>query len=193
VDALSLRGFLTIAALAALPTGVAIGGYCAVTGVLGPGEAALVVLGSVVGGFLVAGVVYLVQLARELRTLHLPPEELLDSEAVVMQTPGSIVHYRTGRMSRVWDAVGGKLVLTNRRLFFLAHRGQPWRYRVVVPLGEVAAVASSLEAGTFPGLLQVTTTQGKEETFTFGAVRELEADRWAAAILQARYRAEDLT
>ena len=137
---------------------------------------------------MVAGVCCMVQVAKDIRTLHLPAKELAPSEAVLMETPHCIVHYRTGRPLRFWDAVGGKLVMTSHRLVFIAHHGQPWCYRIVLPLEEIARAEGTDEMRGFPGMLRVITVAGKRELFAFGAIRELDANRWAAAILHARYR-----
>src|SRR5262245_13630700 len=127
MDALSLRGFLLIAALAGLVSAAAIGACC-LAGGLGPGEAAAFAAAGLPVGLMFGGCCYLVQLAREMRALHLRAEDLLPGEVVERETPHSVVHYRTGRPGRFWETVGGKLVLTSRRLVFLAHRGQPWQY-----------------------------------------------------------------
>ena len=106
------------------------------------------------------------------------------------QTPGAIVHYRTGQPRRALDAVGGKLFLTSHRLVFLAHRGQPFHYRLDLPLQEVADVAACETVLGLRGGLRVSTAGGKEELFTFGAAREAEAHRWREAILRARDEAD---
>jgi hypothetical protein len=187
MDALSLKGFLLIAGSIGVVAGVVIGTCRALLGPVALYEFALISAGGVVIGLMVAGVCYLVQVIKDIQTLHLPAEELAPSETVLMQTPHSIVHYRTWGSFRFWEAVGGKLVLTSHRLVFIAHRGQPWCYRLALPLEEVAR-AEGEEAGDIPGTLRVITLGGKKEVFTFGVVRELDAGRWAAAILRARYR-----
>jgi hypothetical protein len=104
-------------------------------------------------------------------------------------SPGTLVHYRTGQPARFWDGVGGKLFLTTQRLIFVTHRGQPWCYTLSLSLAEIANADTYQLFNSIPGGMRVTTSEGRKELFTFGAIRELEADRWAAAILLARYRA----
>ena len=187
MSALSLKGFFLIAVLAGLLFGAVLSS-AAVAGLIEPGLAVPLGIAIVPLSLMVAGLCYLVQLVREIRTLHLPAEELLSSEAVVMETPHSIVHFRTGRPSRLWEAVGGKLVLTSHRLVFLAHRWQPWCYRFALALDDVARTEASELLGGIPGGLRIITNSGTQELFTFGAVRELDADFWAAAILRTRYQ-----
>jgi hypothetical protein len=185
---LTLKGFLTIAALAALLAFAGIVIAFASQGWLLAG----VVLGAVAGhviGLLVAGVFYLVAVTRNIARLRVPPKELGPGEVVVLEMAGTLVHFRSGRPVRSWEGVGGKVVLTSRRLVFLAHRGQPWHYRVELPLGEIAAAEAVPVLNGLPGGLRVVTTAGKRERFMFGVHRDLDAEQWAAAILLARYRA----
>jgi hypothetical protein len=190
MNALTLRGFLTITGLAALLLGLGffIGLHCWTDLDLEESLLAAVALG-VLGAFLVAGTCYVLQLTLELHRMRLPADELEPFEALTLDMKGTLVHFRTGRSWRFWDAVGGKLFLTDRRLLFLAHRGQYWHYRLSIPLGQIANAEPAAVFGGIPGALRITLVDSKQELFTFGAVRGLEADRWAAAILLARYRA----
>ena len=124
MDALSLQGFLKIGTAGTLVAAIIGICCCGLGGELSAEDLPIVGLLSVFAGFVVAGVCYLVQLIRDLDALHLAPEELLDGEIVFMETPGSIVHFRSGRASRLWDGVGGRLILTSsQRLVFL---GASW-------------------------------------------------------------------
>jgi hypothetical protein len=187
MNALSLKGFLTIASVVGLFSGVGII-YCAQVSDVGLLEVVFISFGSVVIGLVAASHFYLVQLWLEIRNMRLSEEDLLPSESVVMESPGTLVHCRTGRPARFWNAVGGKLFLTTHRLIFVTHRCQPWCYTLSLSLGKIAGADTCQLFETIRGGMRVTMTGGKKELFTFGAVRELEADRWAAAILLARYR-----
>ena len=59
-------------------------------------NAALVGAVAVFGGLLSAGVLYLVYMARSLRSLRVTREDLGTTEKVLKQTQFSIVHYRNG-------------------------------------------------------------------------------------------------
>jgi hypothetical protein len=187
MNALSLRGFAVIATVAATISGTCILSYHGLDGP--PFDFVLIGIGSVLIGFFIGVGCYLVQLAKDIRSLSLRTEDLLPTEAILLKTPGSAVHFKTGRPSRFWEAVGGKLFLTTHRVVFLAHRGQPWHYRLSIPLEEIASAETCKVARAFTGGLKVQTTAGNAEIFTFGAVRDLDADLWVDSIYQARYRA----
>jgi hypothetical protein len=180
MDALTLRGFLLIAAAVTLVFETALGVYVLVDE-LEPLQILVFSLGGVTLGLVVAGCCYLVQVTKDIRNLHLPPCEVLPSEAVVKESR-PLVHYRTGRPHRFWEAVGGKFVLTTRRLVFITHRGQPWCYKLSIPLDEITYVDDDTILGVAPGALRVNRADGKKELFTFGAVRKPEADEWVVAI-----------
>jgi hypothetical protein len=182
VNALSLKGFLAIAAVAAVVCAAAAGVACALADRLDVEAGAAILAGGVALGLMTAGVVYLVQLTAEVRRLDLDPDELLPGESLLMQTAGPMVHYRTGRPRRPLDGVGGKLFLTTHRVIFLAHRGQPWHYRLDIPLEEIEEAAPCKVWPGVRGGLQVSVAGGRREVFTFGAVRAAEADEWGEAI-----------
>jgi hypothetical protein len=191
MNALSLRGFLIMATVVALASGAAIGVYASRGRPLESLDIALIGIGSVLIGLFVGACIYMFQLTKDIRTLRRRAEEqLLPSERILLETPGTIVHYKRGQPSKAWRTVGGKLFLTTQRLVFLAHRGQPWHYQMSFPLEEIATVEPCLILGTFTGGLKLVTIAGSKELFTFGAIRDLESDRWAAAILRARYHAK---
>ncbi len=184
MDALTIRGFLSIALLVEV--------ICVFVGVGNLGSRFFFDQGWLIPTTLLSFIVALschgLQLVLHFRRLHLTAEHLLPSESVLLETSYAVIHYRTGRLWSVWGHVGGKLVLTSHRLVFLAHRGQPWWYRLALPLEEIERAESSESFSALPGYLRVTTMAGKQELFAFGPIREIETDRWAAAILQARYR-----
>jgi hypothetical protein len=188
VNALTIKGFVRIAIVASLVSGAGIT-WCSVTELKrDPWWAAPICFGSIEIGLLVAACFYLVQLAKHMRRLHLDSQGMLPEEVVRMEC--FCCHFRTGRAPKFWEAVGGKLLLTSHRLAFLAHRGQPWHYRLFLPLEQIAKADSCPLIWGIQGCMRVTTLAGKQELFNFGAIHEeLEAERWAAAILQARYRA----
>jgi hypothetical protein len=189
VDAFTLRGFLTIAALAGVPVGaVALVGFL-LAGADPPFSAAGGVVATVGPGATVAGGVHLAQLMHEMRNLTLAAEDLLAGEEVMLESEGSMVHYRRGRQGGIFDSVGGRLVLTNRRLVFLAHRGQPYHYRLSLPLGEIAHLEVWPDAGIRQGELLVEMKDGQRQLFTFGFVRAVEPEIWAGSIADYREQA----
>jgi len=186
MDALSFKGFLVITAVAAACCAAVAALFCALMGQFIAPVMAGVTAGSMAMGLMVAGVAYLVQLAVEIRRLDFPADDLCDGEVVKLQSQGSMVHYRTGNPRRTFDAVGGKLFLTTHRLRFVAHRGQPWRYRLDVPLKDIEDAAPCGVMRGLRGGLEVTIAGGRRELFTFGAARAHEADQWSETIHQAR-------
>src|SRR5205809_2385828 len=100
---LSLKGFLSLAVIAGL------GSYAGIR--FGarpepfPGDDALFGVVSMCIGFMVACLCYWVAFIREMRSVCLPAEELLPLEAVLLETPGSIVHFRRGRLLRLWHGI----------------------------------------------------------------------------------------
>jgi hypothetical protein len=187
MDALTLKGFLSIAGLAGLISGLGISDFLSFYGNLEFGEVLFIILGSLVIGLIVAGVCYLLQFAGEARTKHLTHEEMLPFERVILENNGC--HFKTGRPFKFWEAVQGRLVLTTHRFVFLTYRGQPWNYKLSLPIGQIARIDSCKLYGLIVGGLSVITALGKEELFTFGTIHEdLEGERWAAGFQQACYR-----
>jgi hypothetical protein len=188
MDPLTLRGFALIAALAA-PFGAAAWFTVGSEGNTTAGELAVIsCCGGLAVGFLAAGTCYLVAHARQARSVRLSEAELRLGEVVLLESGGSMVHYRTGRPHLPWEAVGGRLVLTNQRLVFLCFRGQPTRSALSIPLGEIQAVRPcpvQTAIGPVPGGLRVAAAGG-EQLFGFGAVFAGEAARWSDVIDAAR-------
>ena len=188
VNALTIKGFVRIATVASLISGIGLTSCWALHVKRDPRWAAPICFGSVEIGLLVAGCFYLVQVVKDMRSLNLDGEDMLPEEEVIAEC--FCLHSRTGRPLKFWEGIGGKLILTNRRLAFLAHRGQPWHYRLSIPLEQIAKAEACALLGVIPGGMRVTTVGGEQELFSFGTMHEeLEAERCVAAILQARYRA----
>jgi hypothetical protein len=133
---------------------------------------------------------YSALLVWQIRPLNLSSEELRPGEKFCLQPPTVITHFRSGRALLIWEAIGGKLFLTNRRLIFVALRGQFWHYRIDIDLEEIVTAEACNLFGPVAGGLRVGTTAGKSELFNFGAVRYLQTSEWAAAIMLARYRSD---
>lgn len=189
MDPLTLRGFALIAAIAA-PLGAAATWFAvgADSEVTAGEQAAFAAIGGLFVGFCAAGVCYLVAHARNARSVRLSEAELRFGEAVLLESAGSMVHYRTGQPHLPWDAIGGRLVLTNQRLVFLGFRGQPTRPCLEIPLGEIEGVRPCqirTAIGPVPGGLRVRLSE-RDELFGFGAVFAGEATRWSEAIDAAR-------
>lgn len=182
----SLKRFLRVAQVGSTAMGFVIG---LIAGPAGNVEVAIIRgIGGALFGFLVMGWVYLFVVAKDLVALNITDEELNPSEVVLLKTAGSVVHCRKGRPLRFWEGVGGKLFLTNQALEFRAHRGQPWVYRLTIPLGEIAQVTPCKILGLFPGGLRVERVDGSVELFSFGVLADNRL--WAAAITAARVISE---
>jgi hypothetical protein len=188
MNALSIKGFLRIALLLQITSGIVISLICWLSSDVGWTELAWIGLGSVEIGFFFAACCYLVQVTRDMRRLRLSPEEMSPSECVIMEASCGHFHARPGATHvGPLNSVGGRLILTTHRLVFLAHRGQPWHYKLFVPLEDVAKASMCDLFGVISGGLRVNRIDGDAELFNFGAMQDLNADRWAAAILRARY------
>lgn len=185
---MSLREFVRTSLLTAAVVWLAVGGYILSQRPPAWEDFILLGIGGLEAGFFMGGIRYLILHLHDVATMRFPADELGDGERVLMESTGSIVHYRTGRTTRFWEAVGGRLYLTNRRVVFITFRGQWWSYRISLKLDSILRAETCPILNTFAGGLCLTTAEGKD-LFTFGAVRELEVERWAAAILLARYRA----
>jgi hypothetical protein len=133
----------------------------------------------------VGGAIYLIHYARCLRQLDLPAEELGDREVLWAKTQQSMVHYLSGNPYKFWEAVGGKLFLTNEFLEFRASPAEYWVYRVMIPLSEVRDARPCTILGFIKGALRVERTDGSFELFTFGAAFDVSRE-WAHAILDFR-------
>lgn len=185
-DWLSLRRFLRIMRLWSVPFGVLFGLLGPNLG-LAPGIAGLgfwdaLLLRSFLCAFLsfvIASVVYLVLITKDLAQLSLPDRQ--PGEVVRKWTQGSSVHYMTGRRLRFWEATGGRLFLTNRRLVFCAHEGQPWVYVLRIPLDHVARVERFNLCAN--GLI-IETKEGRRELFNLGLMNSNRV--WTEEIERAR-------
>jgi hypothetical protein len=139
-----------------------------------------------VAAFFAAGLVYLPWLMMDIAGLSLPESDLLPGERPV---PGGVWvanHRHRGWPQRLQGMTGGKLFLTDRRLVYRAHGGQPWNYELSIPLEEIEEARG---VGGLLGQLQVERADGSEERFNLGPVANVEAR--AAEILDARDAAED--
>jgi hypothetical protein len=188
MNALTLKGFLGISTSASFVSAIGICLYCGLREHLDLEEVALISIGSVVIGLTVAAWSYLIQVAKDIRTLRLASENLLPCERVVMERLGC--HFPAGWPLKFWKSVGWKLILTSHRLAFLTHRGQPWHYRLFFPLEQIAKADTRGLFGGIPGCcLRLTTAEGKQELFNFGAIHEnLEAERWVGEYSIRRVR-----
>lgn len=189
MDALSLKGFLGIAALVSGVCGVGV----AVTALAVPlqlKELVILVIGSVVLGPVVAGVIYIIQFSYDLHYSGLPAGELSADEELV-EPPSRTMHFATGNPKRLFTAIGGKLFLTNRRLLFRTHRGQQRYYLLVLRLADIRDVAECQVGPGIPGGLRVVLSDGREEFFNFGIWYAVEAKRWVGVILWAQRDACD--
>jgi hypothetical protein len=190
LDPLTLRGFLSIAVAAALAGAIGVGSYLAVVGNLNGKNIALTGLFCVLLGFMFAACWYLVQYGRELKSLDLSPDQLEPHERVLRRSGRPIIHYKTGKLWKTWQGVGGKLFLTSQRLVFLAHRGQPWHYQLYLPLTDIVTVEPSDAGPGVPGGVAVILDGGRREVFGWGAIGFLATDEWIDAIMAASKRAK---
>src|SRR5579862_7886711 len=73
----------------------------------------------ILGGLWSAGLIYLLIVAKSAKALHVPPNQMYATEAVMKETPAG--HYSTIWPLPMRFAVGGKLFLTTTKLVFKAH------------------------------------------------------------------------
>ena len=168
--------------------GLGVGTYLGLRGALGTESLFLLGIGGLEVGFVVAGLYYLVVVVPAVIRLRFPVEEFREGEEILLPAV-AVVHFKTGRPHRFWEGVGGKLFLTNQRVVFLAHPGNIWHYRLFIELEQIARAEDFLLFGGLRGAVRLVLTDGKEELFNFGPVRDLTAERWAAAVLLVRYGA----
>jgi hypothetical protein len=133
----------------------------------------------------VGGITYLVYYTKCVNALDLPENELESDEILWGKNGQSMVHYKTGNAYKFWEAVGGKLYLTNKRLEFRAHGGQPWVYRLTIPLQEIRKATPVYILAIVPGALRIERIDGTTELFTFGATFDVSLE-WANAIIAFR-------
>ena len=110
-DDFSLKRFLRIAQVASTLVGAIIGLL-----VEAPGNVEAMILRAVGGGLaglMISSCFYLFLVKKEVALAEIPKAELNDSEAVLLKNAGSMVHYKTGRPLRFWEAVGGTLQVTS--------------------------------------------------------------------------------
>jgi hypothetical protein len=178
----SLKRFLRIGHLGSIAAGILIG--------LAAGPAAngletiLRIVGGGILGLVVSGCFYLFLYSKEIANLDIPAKELDESESVLLKNVGSLVHYKSGRPLWFWEAVEGKVFLTNQVLEFRAHRGQPFVYCLTIPLNEIAQALPCRILGLFAGGLRIERFDGTVELFTFGVFGDNAG--WASAIMAAR-------
>jgi hypothetical protein len=129
----------------------------------------------------VGGGTYLVIYTIRMKQLEIPAEEMGDEEVVWAKTTHT-VHYKSGNTFKFWEAVGGKLFLTNEVLEFRANPAEWWVYRIKIPLLDIRR-ASPCKIGLFPGGLRVEREDGTFELFTFGSAFDVSRE-WADAIME---------
>jgi hypothetical protein len=189
VNPLTLKGFLRITLIVCVLVWL-VGGLILAAAKSLTFEACFSVgVGGAMIGWMVPGSIYVILVAREICKLEFPSGELRPAEEVLMVLPG-----RGALMRYFWPipfriAVGGKLFLTNQRILFAPHRGQPGSQPLSVELEEIANAEPFSYMGFISGALRVITRSGHEEQFTFGFVQgEPFASDWAEMILWTRDR-----
>jgi hypothetical protein len=186
----SLKRFVRVWVYWAIGFWLVVGLICYVNGALNSEAAFGIGIGGSMFALEVCAGWYCGLMIWQMRQLLLSSEELWPDEHFYLQPPTVVSHFRSGRALLIWEAVGGQLFLTNRRLIFLALRGQFWHYRLDIDLGEIVTAEAGNLFGPVAGGLRVVTTAGQSELFGFGAARYLLASEWAAAIMLARYRSD---
>lgn len=131
----------------------------------------------------VGGGMYLVIYAIRMKQLDIPAAELGENEVVWAKTTHT-VHYKTGNPYKFWEAVGGKLFLTNKVLEFRAGPAEWWVYRIKIPLQQIHDARPS-KIGFVSGGLRIERDDGTFELFTFGATFDVSRE-WADAIMDFR-------
>jgi hypothetical protein len=135
----------------------------------------------IVGG----GVSYLAYYFWAVKTLDISAEELDDKEVVWAKTAQSMVHYKSGNPLRFWEAVGGRLFLTNQVLEFRSFPAELYSYRLIIPLCDIRRAKPYSVLGFIAGGLRVERRDGSYELFTFGAAFD-QSREWADAIMDFR-------
>lgn len=176
----SLRRFMHVAHIGSVVAGVLIGLFAGPAA--GPAEMAIRGVGGGLCGLLASGCLYLYLYSKDLAALQIPDEELNESEVVLLKSAGSMVHYKSGRPLRFWESVGGRIFLTNEVVEFRAHQGQPWVYRLTIPLGDIADATPCKILGVIPGGLRIERGDGSFELFALGYGKDNNSERWASAI-----------
>lgn len=74
---------------------------------------------------------------------------------------------------RGWESVGGRMLLTNHRLLFEAHRGNYERQPLAIPLNEITGVIRSRTLGIVPNGLTIRCVSGDEYRFVVGARKKI--------------------
>jgi hypothetical protein len=138
------------------------------------------------------GVSYLVYYARAMKQANITDEELDESEVVWAKTAQSMVHYKSGTPLKFWEAVGGRLFLTNQVLEFRTFPAELFSYRLVIPLEEIRRARPCRILGFISGALRVERYDGSFELFTFGAAFDVSRE-WADAIMDFRDDLEEET
>lgn len=133
----------------------------------------------------VGGMTYLIYYAVAMKRLDLPKEELDHEEVVWAKTAKSMVHYKSGNPLKFWEAVGGRLFLTNQALEFRTFPAELYTYQIVVPLREIRRASPCNVLGIIRGALRIERRDGTFELFNFGAAFDMSRE-WAEAIMDFR-------
>ena len=136
------------------------------------------------------GVAYLIFYFHEAKHLTIAEEEFEDEEVLWAKTCQSMVHYKSGNPLKFWEAVGGRLFLTNQVLEFRTFPAELFAYRIVIPLGEIRRARPCSLFGVIPGALRIERLDGSFELFNFGAAFDMSRE-WADAIIAFRDDLED--
>ena len=182
-DDFAFRRFLHVAHVGSIVGGMFVG--LAVGPIGGPAELAVRCITGGLCGFLAAAAFYMCLWVKDLAGLRIPEDELAEGEVVLMASPGSMVHYKSGNAFHFWNATGGRLFLTNEVLEFRAHRGQHHVYRITIPLDEIARAKACRILGIFQGGLRIERADGAFELFTFGVRGN--SSYWAEAIMYVKH------
>jgi hypothetical protein len=117
------------------------------------------------------------------KQIEISADELGEKEVVWAKT-AHMVHFKSGNPYKFWEAVGGRLFLTNKVLEFRANPAEWWVYRIKIPL-EAIRRATPCTIGLAAGGLRVERRDGTCELFTFGAASNVSRE-WAEAIATFR-------
>jgi hypothetical protein len=181
--------YVVIPAILALTAGMSVLGYFVGENT---GEPIPAAIGLGLLTLFVGGGAYLVHYTRSMNKTTLPKQELEEGEVVWAKTHQSMVHFRTGSALKFWEAVGGRLFLTNQVLEFRSFPAEFFVYRLTIPLEQIVHAESYRLFGLIPGALRVWRRDGSFELFTFGAAFDMSAE-WADAILDFRDDLREVT
>ncbi|HEV7381049.1 MAG TPA: GRAM domain-containing protein, partial [Dyadobacter sp.] len=126
----------------------------------------IAISGTLISFVFIGGLVYLASRFTKTKSPQEqgPKIELDNDEFLILQSIGTHL--------KGIDAVGGKLVLTNKRLIFKSQKLNIQPHKLSIPLTDITSVCRTKTLGLVNNGLAITTTDGIVENFTVEAPSE---------------------